>query len=173
MFSEPTEWNFVSCSNDSSCTVDRYNSFADTMVGTSHYYLIDGYHFNKTIWAREDTTERKVYMYATQAGPMIEEYLIYDFSMNVGDSLSLYNIQAPIPSQSGYFTLDSAKVLVYENISRKTFYLSGNDTTKGHLNRAIWIEGLGSMSLINTPGLFPDPIFSGASKCIYKSGIHF
>ncbi len=48
--------------------------------------------------------------------------------------------------------------------------MSGNQPSKGASNHAIWVEGIGSLSMINTPGLAPDVTLIGAINCVFQDG---
>ena len=163
------EWTLLNC-NGSSCRVESYQLGADTILENTRYTLLDGYHFNGTVLVREDTLTQRFYMKAIGTSTLNPEVLTYDFSLNVGDSMRVTNTQSPVPTDGGFFHVDSIQHINYEGTIRKTLYLSGNDTSKKELNRAIWVEGIGSLSIINSPGLFPNHEYIAAVSCTHVDG---
>jgi hypothetical protein len=56
----------------------------------------------------------------------------------------------------------------------KHFYFHPLDTIQASAQFAIWVEGVGSLSLINAPGGEPDTNGAGGLSCFFKVGkIHF
>ena len=86
---------------------------------------------------REDTSARKVYFVNTTGG---SDELIYDFSLNAGDSLSLNFFQSGFFS-SGNFTVDSISTVTITAGLRRIFYLTNHARPAYSLE---WIEGVGS-----------------------------
>lgn len=162
------EWNLLQCPTN--CRTDFYWAFEDTVLGGTTYKVLDGFHFVKTVVMREDTVKQQVFLKQIGFSPLSPEVLTYDFSLQTGDSIDIKNVQAPINFNSGLFWVDSVKRIDYMGTKRKTLYLSNKDTTDLPLNRAIWVEGIGSLSIINTPGSEPDVTGIGAISCVYKDG---
>ena len=162
------EWSILSC--PTICRMDYYWSFQDTVLGNRKYKILDGFHFDGTVFVKEDTATQQVFLRQVGHSPLTPDYLTYDFSLEVGDSIDVLNVQAPISFNSGFFTVDSVKRIAYLGIKRKTLYLSGNQPNKGSSNHAVWVEGIGSLSIINTPGLAPDVPLIGAINCVFQDG---
>ncbi len=101
-------------------------------------YSIDNSQSYTYAWMREDTLSKKVYF---KSGAATSELLVFDFSLNAGDTL--------FSQTSGcfYLTVDSTSTYILDNgISVKIIYLDNNE---------FYIEGIGS-----SKGLF---------KCIVNS----
>ncbi|HAH34253.1 MAG TPA: hypothetical protein DCL52_05640, partial [Flavobacteriaceae bacterium] len=62
--------------------------------------------------------------------------------------------------------------LVDSNLYRH-FYLSPAASNTISENDAIWVEGVGSLSLINAPGGDPDVNSAGRVACMFKDGVSF
>jgi hypothetical protein len=77
---------------------------------------------------REDTAVKKVYFYDNNYS---QEFLLYDFSLNVGDTLE--GMMSPLYGYAIVSSIDS--VLVGSNFRKKINHSSGS-----------WIEGIGSTS---------------------------
>jgi hypothetical protein len=139
------------------------------------YKVLDGFHYiSRTFLLREDISERKVYLtFIDLNGP--REWLLYDFSLNVNDIMDVYNPVSPFPLYSGEFQVDSIifQPLVDENLYRH-FYLHALDTIQsGGVKNTIWIEGVGSTSLINAPGGDGNVNEAGKLSCFFKDGTLF
>ncbi len=161
------EWHFTTCYFG--CLTDVYYTDGDTIVDGNSHKILDGYHYiSRTFLLREDIEERKVYMtLVNETGN--DEYLLYDFSLNEGDEMNLYNPISPFPEDGGVFVLDSIRLreLADTNMYRH-FYLSPIPTNPISTDPAVWIEGLGSLSIINAPGGFPDINQAGNLSCFFK-----
>ena len=161
------EWRVTHCSTG--CVTDTYYTDGDTTVSGMDYKILDGFHYiMRTGLIREDVPNKKVYIMGGSHGP--EEFLMYDFSMNIGDSIELHNRMTPFETEPGYFTLDSIvlKPLVDGNNYRH-FFLSANDPTQAQTTGAVWVEGVGSQSLISGPGSLPNINAVGQLSCFYKN----
>jgi hypothetical protein len=163
------EWQFTTCF--SGCITDSYYTDGDTIVNGKQHKILDGFHYiSRTFLIREEVSNKKVFL--TKIDPTrIDEYLLYDFSLNEGEEIELFNPISPFPQEAGFFTLDSIrnKPLVDGNLY-KHYYLSpspGNTTSN---NNAIWVEGVGSLSLINAPGGEPNFDEAGELSCFFKEG---
>jgi len=86
---------------------------------------------NKNLYAlmREDTIERKVYLlsfYDTKSMCQPAEHLLYDFSLQEGDTLNecvLENIY--LPFMSDISRVDSIRQFVYSGLETRAFYMRG------------------------------------------------
>lgn len=170
LLQEKTEWHFTTCFNG--CGTDVYFVEDDTLISGKNYKILDGYHYiSRSFLVREDTANRKVYFVFLNNGKLDPEILLYDFALIIGDSVKLSNPISPFPSAPGYYTLDSiASRMVQNSQQRRFFYLSANDPNTAFVNGAVWVEGIGSLSLINAPGGFPDVNDVGKVSCVFKNG---
>jgi len=161
------EWHLTTCYYG--CLNDVYFTDGDTLVDGKTYKILDGYHYiSRTFLLREDIQEKKVYLNLKAPGHN-QEYLLYDFSLEVGDSIHMQNPITPFPEDGGYFILDSivAKPLVNGNL-HDFFYLSPSPSNTISTWNAVWVEGLGSLSMITAPGGHPDFYGVGQISCFFK-----
>ena len=150
MLSHSSEWHVTYCSNG--CITDIYFVNSDTIFNGKNYKVLDGYHFiSKTFWLREDLLLKQVFMSFVQNTER-KEVLLYDFSLNTGDSIIINNPISPLTPNMGYFHVDSTTTINLNGKNLKMLFLSSNN----YSNKPIWIESIGSLSLINTPGGSPD-----------------
>ena len=166
------QWSLRYCF--SGCSTDIYYTNGDTIVDAMNYKVLDGYHYiSRGFLLREDVTEKKVYL-KTILPSGIREYLLYDFSLEVGDSINIKNPASPFIEDAGYYKVDAITLLplVDSNLYRH-FYLSPAASNTISENDAIWVEGVGSLSLINAPGGDPDVNSVGRVACMFKDGVSF
>lgn len=162
------EWHLVSCYNG--CLTDVYYTDGDTIVNGKNYKILDGYHYiSRSFLIREEAENEKVYFTTTVPG-YNDEYLLYDFSLNAGDSIDIKNPISPFPFHAGYYRIDSIipETLVDGN-SYRHYYLSPTPSNTVSTTPAEWIEGMGSLSMINAPGGFPDYYGAGKVGCFFKN----
>lgn len=166
------EWHFTTCYFG--CNTSVYYTDGDTVVNGITHKILDGYHYiSRSFLLHEDTAERKVYM--TKINPTkIDNFLLYDFSVNEGDTLELFNPNSPFMAEPGTFIVDSIRLRPLEDgNSYRHFYWSpavGNTTSTAH---PVWVEGVGSLSLINAPGGQPDFNGAGQLSCFFKNSASF
>ena len=153
-------------------TTDPYFTSTDTIIGNNTYKILDGFHFNNNAFLREDTASRKVYYYQTKGFRANQDILIYDFSLQVGDSMLLFNPNTPVMDSVGYFTLDSIVMKVIKSGSARMFYLSGPKNNLGVKAKAEWIEGVGSTFMINSGGAAGDLNNYGELTCFFQDEQH-
>jgi hypothetical protein len=115
-------------------------------MNSLRYHLIfSGSGLNRCFFGyiREDRSYRKVYFIDNLGNA---EVLLYDFSMELGDTISCdfyYNgIGWWNDFKDGADRLDSLQTIYIGSVNLKTYYLSNADTTSATL---IWHEGLGSL----------------------------
>jgi hypothetical protein len=163
------EWQFTTCF--SGCITDMYHTDGDTLVDGLSYKILDGYHYiSRTFLLREETSERRVYLNIVDPG-INREYLLYDFSLEVGDSIDIKNPITPFAENAGYYQVDSIVPRpLNDGNSYRHFYLSPTPTNTISSTPAVWIEGLGSLSIINAPGGYPDINGVGHLSCYFKEG---
>jgi len=113
-------------------------------------------------YLREDTIEKKVY-YRRDFGH--DEQLYYDFSMEIGDSISFYD------TPDLYFKLEVKQTENILGLERYVYYLKGTwDINNLYV---IWIEGIGSLAGIVNPHNVPIFIWAGSTElnCYYYNDL--
>lgn len=166
------EWQFTLC-NSAGCREDIYFTDGDTTSYGYNYKVLNGFHFiSRTFWLREDSLNQKVYLsYITGTR---KEALLYDFSLQVGDSMDIKNPISPFVSNAGYYMVDSINMdQLQDGNNYRHFYLSPTSSNILSTNVAEWVEGVGSLSLINAPGGNPDVNDIGKLSCFFKDEIIF
>ena len=135
---------------------DEYNA-NDTI-----YYSIDGW-----IIIREDTITKKVYKrnFADNNTPSGPEEIIYDFSLQEGDSI--YIKSDALFNYNSWFFIDSVKILNILGTDRNVLYLR-HDL---YNNYPVWVEGIGSLSGIHIVGVEPELFVWGVGEltCCYHN----
>lgn len=104
------------------------------------------------IFLREDTAAKKVFSVEPYTD-IVEEKLLYDFSLLPGDT----------------FVYDGYEPLILEEIS-DTLFIDQACKTYYFNNGAIWVEGIGSLGELLFPTIIPAWYFFYIS-CYYRSGI--
>jgi hypothetical protein len=162
------EWQFTTCYFG--CITDIYFTDGDTIVNGKTYKILDGYHYiNRNLLLRENEAEKKVYLTITEP-QYIEDLLLYDFSLKVGDTIEMLNPITPFPFNGGYFLLDSIITMpLADGNPYRHFYFSPTPSNVHSSENAIWIEGVGSLSMINAPGGHPDINGVGHLSCSFKN----
>lgn len=168
MLGTTNEWRVVSC--DNGCVTDAYYALGDTLVDGNNYRILDGYHYIAgNFLIREDVQERKVYMKTLVQHVLLDEYPLYDFSIQDGDTVDVYNPISPLPQYGGKFVLDSIVLRPLENGDHRFFYLHAVNPSVSLSERTVWVEGVGSLSLINSPGQAPTE--GDHVVCAFKDGV--
>lgn len=162
------EWLIKTC-EFGNCLHDYYYFSEDTVIDGTFYKMLDGYHYGKNFFLREDLIERQVFLLINDGTPFLEEYLLYDYGMKVGDSIYLRNPISPVSGIEGFYHLDSIVPENFENDFRKVFYLHGKDQ-QNNVHETKWIEGIGSTGLINTPGVMGDTVNMAELICASEYG---
>lgn len=166
------EWHFTTCF--SGCNKDVYYTDGDTIVEGLNCKILDGYHYiSRTFLLHEDTATRKVTFLKINPDK-IENFLLYDFAKNEGDTMELFNPNAPFVESPGFFQLDSIRFrLLEDGNAYRHFYWTptpNNTTSSVH---PVWVEGAGSLSLINAAGAQPDFNGVGQLSCFFKNSDAF
>ncbi len=166
---ELNEWQFTTCFNG--CVTISYFTAGDTTHNGEQYKILDGYHYvSRTFLLKEDPIEQKVYLTKLN-GNQSSTYLLYDFSLNEGDTMDLLNPNSPLPLHEGYFQLDSIRPHVLnDGLSHRFFYFSPASSNTVSIQHPVWAEGIGSLSLINCAGGTPDLNDVGALSCYFLDG---
>jgi hypothetical protein len=165
-----SEWHITNCYFG--CATDKYYTIGDTVINLQHYTFLDKYHYNKNFLIREDTVNRKVYMRMLADTGTPKEYLLYDFSVHVSDTVSIQNPGSPYPKYAGSFVVDSVILRPLVNKSHRYFYLHSLDTAVSLTKNTIWVEGIGSLCLINTPGALPQINGVAQLSCFFHNGVN-
>lgn len=166
------EWHFTTCF--SGCNTDVYYTNGDTVVGGLSYKILDGYHYtSRTFLLHEDVATRQVTMAKIQP-TKIDEFLLYDFGKNEGDTMELFNPNSPFTEDPGFFRLDSIRLHPLEDgNSYRHFYWSPAPGNTTYIAHPVWVEGVGSLSLINAAGAQPDFNGAGQLNCFFKNSDAF
>lgn len=169
LLDDRNEWQLTSCYFG--CLTDVYFTDGDTIANNHTYKILDGYHYiSRTFLLREEIEQQKIYLGKVNDENQIEEYLLYDFSLEEQDSIEIRNPITPFPPNSGFYKLDSIKHLPLVNGNLyKHYYLSPTSSNSESTTPAIWVEGLGSLSMINAPAGFPDINGVGQISCFFKN----
>lgn len=162
-----TQWTITSCL-DTACVTSTYFAKRDTSIGGNEYKFLIGYHFIGTTLIREDEANKQVYLRPFVGPYAHQEVLVYDFSLNVGDPFHLYNPNSPLQNDAGLYYVDSISPYNLLDGPSRIFYLSD----KNGLNPTLWVEGVGSLSIINTPGGLPSLNDLSDLSCFYRDGVH-
>ena len=164
-----SEWHLTSCS--STCINDVYYTNGDTTYNGYQYKILNGYHYiSRTFWLREDVSEKHIFLFYDNGKSRIE-VLLYDFSLQIGDTILLSNPITPFPSNGGFYKLDSiVSHNLLDNKSHKFFFLSPTDSNQSSDELPVWIEGIGGLTLINGPGGTPDINRVGKISCYFNDG---
>jgi hypothetical protein len=101
------------------------------------YYCLYGF-------VREDTAARKVYFLDSQSNP---EILLYDFSMQIGDTIAENFLGTGGYFQNGNYILDSVGTINIDAGVRQVFYL--NNPAGGHT--LWWVESVGHLGFFVYP----------------------
>ena len=162
------EWQFTTC--HFGCTTDIYFTDGDTLVNGKSYKILDGYHYiHRNVLLREDTSQQKVYVTITSP-QFIDDLLLYDFSLMEGDTIQMNNPMSPFPSNGGYFLLDSIRLLpLADGNQYRHFYFSPTLSNIHSTKNAVWVEGVGSLSMINAPGGYPNINEVGHLSCSFRN----
>lgn len=172
MLSDHNEWQVTNCFFG--CLTDAYYTDGDTIANGYSHKILDGYHYiSRTFLLREDISEKKVYLTRAIDETTFDEFLLYDFSLAVGDSIEMMNPITPFPENGGYFTVDSiVPRSLQDGLEYDHFYFSPSTSNQISNHFAEWIEGIGSMSIINAPGGDPDINGAGHLSCYFSDGVH-
>ena len=164
-----SEWHLTSCS--STCINDVYYTNGDTTYNGYQYKILNGYHYiSRTFWLREDVSEKHIFL-SYDNGKSRIEVLLYDFSLQIGDTILLSNPITPFPSNGGFYKVDSiVSQNLLDNKSHKFFYLSPTASNQSSDELPVWIEGIGGLTLINGPGGTPDINRVGKISCYFNDG---
>lgn len=138
------EYREINQSNDETIGAYTYKKFIDN---TNQQFLL-----------REDIPSKKIYKLVNGS-----EVLLYDFSLQVLDNITLVNEQS--------YQVESITNVNVNGGQRRRFYLRNLDNNSPFLNE-VWIEGVGNYGhpLLATNEIFTDPSFE--LKCSFQNGVN-
>lgn len=163
------EWHFTTCYFG--CLTDVYYTNGDTLVDGVPHKVLDGFHYiSRTFLLRENITDRQVFLTKVNTEGN-SEYLLYDFTLEEGDVFSMVNPISPFPLEAGDFVVDSIRMRTLEDGNDyRHYYFSPDINNTISDNNCVWIEGVGSLSLINAPSGDPNINEVGQLSCFFKNG---
>lgn len=166
------EWHFTTCF--SGCNTSVYFTDGDTLMGGKTWKILDGYHYiSRSFLLYEDVANRQVTL-AKINPTKTDEFLLYDFSKNEGDTMELFNPNSPFVPHPGFFKLDSIRLRPLEDgQSYRHFYWSPTVSNTTSVAHPVWVEGAGSLSLINGAGAQADFNGAGELSCFFKNSIPY
>ncbi len=164
------EWHVTSCYFG--CLTDVYFTDGDTLVEGNNYKILDGFHYiSRSFLLREEVSNQRVYLRKLGGNGSGQEYLLYDFSLQEGDSFEMFNPITPFPENAGIFVVDSIRLrLLEDGMAYRHYYFSPAPTNNVSDNNCVWVEGIGSLSIINAPSGLPDINGAGHLSCFFKEG---
>jgi len=164
------EWHVTNCYFG--CLTDVYFTDGDTIVEGNNYKILDGFHYiSRSFLLREEVSNQRVYLRKLSGNGSGQEYLLYDFSLQEGDTFEMFNPISPFPENAGNFVVDSIRLRPLEDgMDYRHYYFSPAPTNNVSDNTCIWVEGVGSLSIINAPSGFPDINGAGHLSCFFKEG---
>lgn len=167
MLDHSSEWQLTVCNNG--CITDIYYTDGDTTYNNNNYKILNGYHYiSKTFWLRENIQNEQVYLSFLQNN-IRKEVVLYDFDLQQGDSIDIKNPISPFLSNPGFYIVDSiVSQQLNDGLFYDFFYLSSLSPLINE--SAVWVEGIGSLSLINAPGGTPNVNGSGKLSCYFNNG---
>ncbi|MFT5078254.1 MAG: hypothetical protein ACI825_001649 [Planctomycetota bacterium] len=173
MLAGTNEWHLTYCF-EGDCSEDVYYTDGETEMQGNVYKVLDGYHYiSREFLLREELEAKQVYL-ATIFGGVFREYLLYDFSLVIGDEFQMTNPITPFPEDGGIFTLDDIQMIALADGNLyKHYYFSPSLGNTASTWNAIWVEGLGSLSLPNAPGGDPSATSAGRVSCSFRDGAVF
>jgi hypothetical protein len=139
---------------------EKYYIEGDSMVNSKTYKKIyfssDSNLNNGILFAlfREDTTSRQVFAIRADS---TSEYLLYDFSLNVNDTASVYPTSFPYYSGPISISIDQIDSIMINGQYRKRFFIRGVQHNSNIPE--YWIEGIGSTFGILNSGITGVTIF--------------
>ncbi len=165
MLAKKGTWKVTFCS-PKTCNTDFYSSAEDTTIDGKKYRFLIDFHFNKAVVVREDTLQGKVYFRYLYGQRKNTDVLMYDYSLNQNDTINIFNPNSPIPEDSlGPYIVQVVDTLMTEKGPRKRLQLQRIADSSNYFVHTTWLEGVGSLSYINTPSAGPDRFGFGELTC--------
>jgi len=165
------EWHFTTCF--SGCNTSVYYTNGDTIMGGESWKILDGYHYmSRTYLLKENVNNRQVFL-ASITPSKVNHFLLYDFSKSEGDTMEIFNPNTPFVWNPGFFRLDSIRLHPLEDgAAYRHFYWSPTPSNT-NIDHPVWVEGVGSLSLITAAGGQPDFNGVGQLNCFFKNSDAF
>jgi hypothetical protein len=149
-FADSAKWSVLGCNYGIGvvCNTFIYQYAYDTTFCGHLYSKINTTTTETAGYIRSDSS--RVYLRATNSCTD-KEYLMYDFSMNVGDTVNLaYQLWNNDPNDTTRFVLDSSNTVNFNGVDRRIYYIKYEPDSEfwpGWFGRhMVWIEGIGSIS---------------------------
>ncbi|MFT5103135.1 MAG: hypothetical protein ACI86C_000786 [Candidatus Latescibacterota bacterium] len=174
MLNTVNEWQFLTCfQGDCNAPLDVYYTDGDTIVNNKSHKILDGFHYiSREFLLREDVADKKVYL-TTVIGGNIEEFLLYDFSLEIGDEFQMTNPYSPFPQDGGMFILyDVQELPLDDGELYKHYFFTPSPGNTQSLWEAAWVEGVGSLSIVTAPGGEPNFDNAGELCCSFDNGVN-
>ncbi len=177
MLKQPGTWHVTFCTQ-ATCYTDVYSTAEDTTINGKEYRFMDDFHFNKAVVLREDTVNGKVYFRYFYGQRKDTDVLMYDYSLNLNESIYIFNPNSPITEDSlGLYDVVKVDSVLTEKGYRKRLKLDRRDQTSNEYLTTTWVEGIGGLSYINMPAVGPELYGLGELSCfafnetnqVYKS----
>lgn len=146
-FSDSAKWNVLQCvyGIGFSCNTLTYQYDYDTLFCGHLYSKIKATSTGTIGYIRSDSS--RAYIRVTNSCSD-KEYLMYDFSMNNGDTIYLaYKLWNSWNNDTTKFILDSSNTSIFSGVARRIYYLKYNPEpylSPDWFRPMIWIEGIGS-----------------------------
>jgi hypothetical protein len=147
---------------------ELYYFNGDTIYDSVEYKIIgDDFRYNYNSpnngFIREDTLTQCVYFLSSRYYYDDPEILLYDFSLEQGDTVNLYVYWF---QKDTTFVVDSVGIFNTSFDSRRIYYLSGPGKLPQYTVYPVWIEGIGTLGFnLYTPA-YP-PHSESALSCFY------
>ena len=141
-FSDGANWNVYECFW-LDCHTRQYNYQYDTVFCGQNYSKMYFYDYNQIGYFRSDSL--KTYFRKT-SNCLDKEYLIYDYSLTVGDTAFVgFNQNMFDEKDTSEFVLESIDTINLFGVDRQRFKMKYDPSNQGWLGRSMfWIKGIGS-----------------------------
>ncbi len=146
MIGDSGQWN-VFWFNGMDCSTTICKARGDTLILGNSYKKIKEYWmptFNYQAFVREDTATKKVWYILKDS---TTEKILYDFSLQQGDSIYLWFNNYSSYLKKGWYHVDSVKAISIQAGNRKILFLTNPNNPPFTNNQSPilqWIEGVGS-----------------------------
>ena len=152
-------WNVMHEGYGEKRTIEYYISTQDTTINDTVYRKVlvnDQYNYYPSGIAgfiREDTAERRVYFrpYYAEWHP-IHDGLLYDFSIDVGDTVDVYGLYYCQTYSNAYKVVSISTIELLNGEQRTLWDLHPVEENVQKLDQ--WIEGVGSINGVLFPGCY-------------------
>ncbi len=108
----------------------------DTLIQSNSYKIIESSNGCILGYVREDAAQKRIYFMDNLFNP---EIVLYDFSLQTGDTITISNVVNSPIHPSGVYSVDSIFNFYLPGGISRIFYLNGSNGG----NTLIWIEGVG------------------------------